>query len=215
MKILVTGAKGFVGRNLVENLKNIRDEKNRTRPELKIDEVYEYDITSTYDDLEEYVRVSIGAHPSVGEMSVVVTDSLLKNTEINREELREAARKNLEEHTVIRGMQEMLEEMLGMDEDIRPAVPETIYVATNDKRLHGAAVMLLDNLLESFCKEHGFEEVLIIPSSIHEVLLVDSKTLSEEEINGMIRQVNREQVDEWERLSDHAYKYIAAAVSAA
>jgi len=56
MKILVTGAKGFVGRNLVENLKNIRDEKNRTRPELKIDEVYEYDITSTYDDLEEYCK---------------------------------------------------------------------------------------------------------------------------------------------------------------
>ncbi len=32
MKILVTGSKGFVGRNLVENLKNIRDGKNRTRP---------------------------------------------------------------------------------------------------------------------------------------------------------------------------------------
>lgn len=43
MKILVTGAAGFVGRNLVENLKNIRDGKNRTRPNLKIDTIYEYD----------------------------------------------------------------------------------------------------------------------------------------------------------------------------
>ena len=46
MNILVTGAKGFVGRNLTENLKNFRDGKNHTRPELKIDEVYEYDIDS-------------------------------------------------------------------------------------------------------------------------------------------------------------------------
>ena len=44
MNILVTGAKGFVGKNLVANLKNIKDNKNRTRPNIKIDEIYEYDI---------------------------------------------------------------------------------------------------------------------------------------------------------------------------
>ena len=44
MKILVTGAKGFVGQNLVANLKNIQQGKNRTRPALQIDEIYEYDI---------------------------------------------------------------------------------------------------------------------------------------------------------------------------
>ena len=56
MKILVTGAKGFVGRNLVENLKNIRDGKNRTRPAIQIDEIYEYDIDSTEEDLDAYCR---------------------------------------------------------------------------------------------------------------------------------------------------------------
>lgn len=54
MKILVTGAKGFVGQNLVANLKNIQQGKNRTRPALKIDEIYEYDITSTQQALETY-----------------------------------------------------------------------------------------------------------------------------------------------------------------
>jgi len=53
MKILVTGAKGFVGKNLVENLKNIRDGKNRTRS-IAVDKIYEYDIDSTIDQLEEY-----------------------------------------------------------------------------------------------------------------------------------------------------------------
>ncbi len=41
MNILITGADGFVGRNLVENLKNIRDGKNRTRPRLSIEKIYE------------------------------------------------------------------------------------------------------------------------------------------------------------------------------
>ena len=41
MNILVTGAKGFVGRNLCENLKNIRDGKNRTRPALNITDIFE------------------------------------------------------------------------------------------------------------------------------------------------------------------------------
>jgi len=54
MKILVTGAKGFAGRNLVENLKNIRDGKNKTRPNITIEEIYEYDIDSTPAELDEY-----------------------------------------------------------------------------------------------------------------------------------------------------------------
>ncbi len=54
MKILVTGAKGFVGKNLVEALKNIRDGKDRTRPELNISEIYCYDIDSSANELNEY-----------------------------------------------------------------------------------------------------------------------------------------------------------------
>ena len=54
MNILITGAKGFVGKNLVENLKCIRDGKNTTRPELKIDEIFEYDLESTKEQLFYY-----------------------------------------------------------------------------------------------------------------------------------------------------------------
>lgn len=44
MNILVTGAKGFVGKNLCATLKNIREGKDRTRPELTIGEILEYDL---------------------------------------------------------------------------------------------------------------------------------------------------------------------------
>ena len=52
MKILVTGSNGFVGRNLVWNLKEIRDGKNRTRPGVMITEIYGYDTDSRPEDLE-------------------------------------------------------------------------------------------------------------------------------------------------------------------
>lgn len=56
MKILVTGAKGFVGKNLCEALKNIRDGKDRTRSALQIKEVFEYDIDSSPEQLNDWCQ---------------------------------------------------------------------------------------------------------------------------------------------------------------
>lgn len=56
MRILVTGAKGFVGKNLCEALKNLRDGKDKTRPGIIIQEIYEYDIDSTSEQLQEWCQ---------------------------------------------------------------------------------------------------------------------------------------------------------------
>lgn len=56
MKILVTGAKGFVGKNLCAQLKNIKDGKARCYGDLTVSEVYEYDIDSTAEELDSYCR---------------------------------------------------------------------------------------------------------------------------------------------------------------
>lgn len=56
MNILVTGAKGMVGTALVANLYNIKENKNRTRPGIVVDEIYEYDLDSTLEELEEYCQ---------------------------------------------------------------------------------------------------------------------------------------------------------------
>lgn len=54
MNILVTGAKGFVGRNLVENLKNIK--KDKIRSSIQIEEIYEYDIDNTFEQLDQFCQ---------------------------------------------------------------------------------------------------------------------------------------------------------------
>lgn len=56
MNILVTGAAGFVGKNLVCQLKNIRDLKDRTHPNLEIKNIYEYDITDDIYVLQGYCK---------------------------------------------------------------------------------------------------------------------------------------------------------------
>ena len=56
MNILITGARGMVGTALAANLKNIRDGQNRTRPDLQSDGMYEYDLDSTPEELDEYCR---------------------------------------------------------------------------------------------------------------------------------------------------------------
>ena len=56
MKILVTGAKGFVGKNLCAQLKNIRDGKAKCYGEVTVEEVFEYDIDSTAEELDAYCR---------------------------------------------------------------------------------------------------------------------------------------------------------------
>ena len=53
MKILITGAKGFVGKNLVSTLKNIKDGKDKTR-NIDIEDIYSYDADNTIDDLKKY-----------------------------------------------------------------------------------------------------------------------------------------------------------------
>lgn len=56
MKVLVTGAAGFVGKNLIENLRALQDGRNATRPGLHIEEIYTFDKNSTPEELEKYCR---------------------------------------------------------------------------------------------------------------------------------------------------------------
>lgn len=56
MKILVTGAKGFVGKNLVAQLKNIKEGKAKSYGDVSVSEIYEFDIDSTLEELDTYCK---------------------------------------------------------------------------------------------------------------------------------------------------------------
>lgn len=77
MNILVTGAKGFVGKNLVVSLKNIKDNKDRTR-NIQIDNIYEYDIDSSIEELDEYCKNADFVFNLAGVNRPVNTDEFMK-----------------------------------------------------------------------------------------------------------------------------------------
>lgn len=85
-----------------------------------------------------------------------------------------------------------------------------LYILTNSMGINGAACMLYPDVLKNFAALVK-DDLFILPSSIHEVLLSPVKTsLSIEEINQMIEEINELEVSPEERLSNHAYYYNAA-----
>ncbi len=81
-----------------------------------------------------------------------------------------------------------------------------MYVMSNSHRLNGAACITYPGALKQFAEEHQ-SDLCIIPSSIHEVILVLGTDWDMEWLDRMIRQVNKEDLDPVEILSDHVYIY--------
>lgn len=82
-----------------------------------------------------------------------------------------------------------------------------IYVLTNDQQIHGAGCILYSNLLNKYA-EKWHCDLYILPSSIHEVLLVPvNEKTSVKELEGIVREVNATQVEQEDFLSNHVYYY--------
>lgn len=162
-----------------------------------------------YGDLEEYIRIDLGMDAVNRNMSTIVTRELLDTADISPEELRIYARRNLKKSVTIQSMAEVLCGLMGNTGMDIPEPDGVMYVASNESRVNGAAVMLLEGVLKDFCKEHGMDSCLIIPSSIHEIILISAK-MPIADVNAMIQDVNESQVNEWERLSDHVYTFVTA-----
>lgn len=82
-----------------------------------------------------------------------------------------------------------------------------MYVLTNKQRTNGAICMLYDNVIKSFAEKMD-SDMYILPSSVHEVILVPAREgINEKELTDMVKEVNREELDGIDILSDHAYYY--------
>ena len=156
-------------------------------------------------DLELYYNVKIDSSDK-GTASFKLREEMINNLNISRLEINEVAKKNTAREARIRSMYDTLNEMTdGMLGDEVPEGSE-LYVATNVSKTYGAAVMECKDLLDDFCRSKGFKGVAIIPSSIHEVLLMPvTEDMNTEEMNKMVRAVNSTELAPEDVLSDHIY----------
>lgn len=161
-------------------------------------------------DLVLYCRIIIDKNEN-GVASMTVQKHMLKEWDISEEELWEAAFSNLKtEEFEIKDVNEVLRfifperDLTGLPD--KNKFESALYVLTNKYQNRGAIGMLRTDLLEKFA-EWGDCDLYILPSSIHEVLLLADNEIPVDELRRMVRSVNRGVVDEMDRLSDEVYYY--------
>lgn len=154
-----------------------------------------------------------------GIASVPITNDIMKAYGVDESELLQVAVQNMEEQhpATFQGMSEtmlgiMAKEMdmdiaKGMMEELMPNGQEIMYVLSNDQGLNGAAAILSDKTMDMIAEQIG-EDFYVLPSSVHEVLIVPDKgDLSREYLDEMVVTANADAVLLQDQLSDHAYMY--------
>ncbi len=162
-------------------------------------------------ELEEYIRISIGEGAG-GSMSTILSHDMLRLTGLQCDEVRDVARENLRAMAKVQPMEDVLMEITGMSTgtDLPEEAPAMLVASTKEKH-HGAGIILLDDYLQKICEKYKWEGVTILPSSIHEcILLRYTEDENEQDLNAMIEEVNRTQVAPEEVLGTHVFHYYAA-----
>ncbi len=151
-----------------------------------------------------------------GQASVQVTNEMLEKWGVDEEELHERAIENLAVLMPgeLKGMTEVMLEMLpGADgvtaEDVERMMgeDEKMFVLTNVAKTFGATAILDEKLMKEVAERIG-EDFYVLPSSVHELLLVKGNGSDETEaLKSMVAEVNDSQVDPQDRLSYSVYRY--------
>lgn len=148
------------------------------------------------DDLEQYLYVSLG-----GPMYVKLTKPLLYDINLFEDMAWIIAEENTNKNTTLDAMQDLIQM-----EEIEGLEMPNYYVLSNRSRVYGAASILNKKRLQTFAEETNIHRVVVLPSSIHELILVpvdgdvDLDTMSQ-----MVHDVNQNNVDPKEQLLDYAF----------
>ena len=160
------------------------------------------------EDMAVVYRLMLGQMDE-GSGTVLVTDQLMERFGITHEQLRQDALENAPEirPSEIRGMSEVMNEIApGMAPEIAPE-DEQMFVASVPDKIRGAGVIAYPNFMEDAAEKMG-GDFFVIPSSIHEVLLVrDNGEMTSKDLENMVKEVNATQVEPEDQLTDHVYHY--------
>lgn len=158
--------------------------------------------------------------------TIPVTKEIFKNWDVTKEQLLSDTLSEMQRTFPVHmaSLRKMVEEIMEerkqdafADHMNPPEIPlddipdtETVLMATNESKINGAAVMLYPGFLKTVAKMLDSKEINILPSSIHELLLVPSTgETKRKEMVEMVLEVNRMCVSEEEKLSDNLYIYNA------
>lgn len=137
--------------------------------------------------------------------TVLITNDIAARMNIDEQQLFDKAMEAAQYVCV--SMACMIADLTGMEQDELDlqGAPQ-MYVVTNESKMYGATAMLNDEILAKAMEEMGVSDVIVLPSSLHEIILVPGD-MNPDEMRNMVREVNSTQVQEQEKLSDNVYRY--------
>lgn len=165
-----------------------------------------------FEDLAVVYYVLVDQFVDDGACSMAITNEIMENWKVGVEEIHQIAISNLTRLLPSKfcGMNEMLTIELGMStEEFKNEYfmeEEYMFVLTNKTQCYGASAIFDKEIMKEIIEKYG--SFYILPSSIHEVLIVPQKTdIDAESLKNIVCEVNKTQVVREERLSDHVYTY--------
>ena len=133
---------------------------------------------------------------------------MLELINVSVDEAWERAEKNTFAETEIQSITSLLFGLGGMPNEMaetKSDFPE-LYVISNNCRFKGASAILDRRALKTFAKEHGVDELVVLPSSVHEMLILPYQDdMNLDDLSDIVKEVNAVQVEPEERLTDRAY----------
>ena len=140
-----------------------------------------------------------------GNATITVKNNLQQTWKVDTEELIDTALENIRGDVVVANMSEYVDlSLFGDTENLFD-----IYVLTNRLKLHGAVAMLQKDRLKQFSEELKKETLTILPSSIHECLIINAEDEDKDtdELKEMVKEVNETVVSDQDILSNNVYIY--------
>lgn len=201
--------------NIIDSLSNVEELKRKIFPMFVNYEENEEMVSQMpyrrYLDLAVTYYVSVS---SIAEEQAIIriTDNYAKHLGMDEQSLYEAANNNLErEGYVYKSMQDTLKE-IGVEEidgfDRIDSSEPQMNVISNKTAMYGASVILMDGLLDKIYEKAGEKDFYILPSSVHElIIMTNADKLDVEMLSEMVMSVNESQVALEERLSNQVYRY--------
>jgi hypothetical protein len=166
-------------------------------------------------DLAEVYYVKLGYNEEKDAIGTIqITDKHIRLWGVNENALNRVAHENMESNEPqVMKMYDIIKEYIGVDENFewenkgnKDDVCECMYIITNNERNFGAAELLRRDILCDIA-DRLQSDIIILPSSIHELIVIPDENGDNEELARMVKEINITQVAVDEVLSDHVYRY--------
>lgn len=185
-----------IGRSIVEKLENIEELMKNLKIILQ---KHEDDMNLRKKTIYEGIDAVMVTEIDMGEETGIVKIKRDMSFPKDEEKLWKIAEENTFKEFNIFPMSEIF------PEDIPPMIEEFLWIITNKERHMGAAQALNVEAISKWAKSKGINSLIMIPCSVHEFIAMPGDEEELERIGNIATQVNRDVVEEEERLADNAY----------